>query len=146
MPGDRRRGARSVLFTAVVLVAVVVVAMGALALTARQRATVAEPPSIDVSTPGAKTYARSLLVYPRKNFRCLELLWQKESGWNARADNPGSTAYGIPQSLPGNKMAVEGADWRRNYRTQVRWGVKYIWRTYRNPCRAWRHAQIHNWY
>ena len=42
---------------------------------------------------------------------CLYDLWQQESGWNVYAENP-SGAYGIPQSLPGDKMASAGADWQ----------------------------------
>jgi len=53
-------------------------------------------------------------------------LWDGESGWRADADNPGSDAYGIPQALPGSKMASAGADWKTNPATQIRWGIGYI--------------------
>ncbi len=33
-------------------------------------------------------------------FSCLDSLWTKESGWDYTADNPGSSAYGIPQACP----------------------------------------------
>lgn len=42
---------------------------------------------------------------------CLNQLWMRESGWNYLARNPSSGAYGIPQALPGRKMASAGADW-----------------------------------
>jgi SLT domain-containing protein len=66
-------------------------------------------------------------------------LWNGESGWNQFADNPSSDAYGIPQSLPGSKMASEGADWRTNPATQIRWGMKYIKNRpdYGSPSKAW---------
>ena len=66
-------------------------------------------------------------------------LWNGESGWNERADNPTSDAYGIPQALPGSKMASEGADWRTNPETQIRWGLKYIKSRpdYGSPAKAW---------
>ena len=41
-------------------------------------------------------------------FSCLDSLWNHESGWNVSASNPSSGAYGIPQALPGSKMASAG--------------------------------------
>jgi len=79
-------------------------------------------------------------------FGCLVSLWNKESGWNYQASNPSSGAYGIPQSLPGSKMATVGADWATNPITQIRWGLDYISRAYGTPCAAWGHSQAVNWY
>ena len=77
---------------------------------------------------------------------CLEPLWEKESNWNHTAQNPSSGAYGIPQSLPGDKMASHGSDWRTNPATQISWGISYIKDRYGNPCGAWSHSQANNWY
>ncbi len=77
---------------------------------------------------------------------CLQSLWQRESGWNYRAMNPSSGAYGIPQSLPGSKMAAAGADWQYNPATQIRWGLSYIKSVYGSPCGAWAHSQGTGWY
>lgn len=79
-------------------------------------------------------------------FTCLVKLWNRESGWNSRAENRSSGAYGIPQSLPANKMASAGADWRTNPATQIRWGLDYIAGQYGDPCEAWRHSQNVGWY
>jgi hypothetical protein len=79
-------------------------------------------------------------------FSCLESLWQKESGWNAQAANPSSGAYGIPQALPGAKMATAGSDWRTNPATQIEWGLKYIDQRYGTPCGAWGHSRATGWY
>ena len=79
-------------------------------------------------------------------FPCLDSLWTKESGWNPTADNPTSSAYGIPQALPGEKMASAGADWATNPATQIRWGLGYIAEVYGSPCSAWSHSQANNWY
>jgi hypothetical protein len=79
-------------------------------------------------------------------FGCLDSLWQRESGWNAHAQNPSSGAYGIPQALPGSKMASAGSDWRTNPVTQIRWGLQYIQASYGSPCAAWGHSQSHGWY
>ncbi len=77
---------------------------------------------------------------------CLEKLWMKESGWNERAMNRYSGAYGIPQSLPGSKMAAAGADWQTNAATQIKWGLDYIAGRYKSPCGAWAHSQRVGWY
>lgn len=79
-------------------------------------------------------------------FGPLDALWTRESHWNVHADNPDSSAYGIPQALPGSKMAAAGADWRDNPLTQIRWGLGYIKNQYGSPAGAWAHSQQHGWY
>jgi Transglycosylase SLT domain len=76
---------------------------------------------------------------------CLYDLWQQESGWNVYAENP-SGAYGIPQSLPGDKMASAGADWETNPTTQIIWGLGYIKSVYGTPCGAWAHEEADGYY
>jgi len=79
-------------------------------------------------------------------FSCLQPLWAHESGWNPHAQNPSSGAYGIPQALPGSKMASAGGDWQSNPATQIRWGLSYIQDNYGSPCGAWAHEQTDGWY
>jgi hypothetical protein len=79
-------------------------------------------------------------------FSCLQPLWALESGWNIYASNPSSGAYGIPQALPGSKMASAGPDWQSNAATQIRWGLSYIQGTYGSPCAAWSHEEADGWY
>ena len=79
-------------------------------------------------------------------FSCLEKLWNKESRWKVSADNPTSSAYGIPQALPGNRMAAYGSDWRTNPVTQIKWGLDYIEDAYGSPCSAWGHSVAKGWY
>jgi len=79
-------------------------------------------------------------------FSCLEKLWNKESRWRVDADNPSSSAYGIPQALPGSKMSAYGKDWRTNPVTQIKWGLDYIETIYGSPCSAWGHSQAKGWY
>ncbi|MGH8837675.1 MAG: lytic transglycosylase domain-containing protein [Jiangellaceae bacterium] len=79
-------------------------------------------------------------------FGCLDSLWTRESNWDHRAQNPSSGAFGIPQSLPGDKMASAGTDWRTNPRTQIEWGLGYIRDVYGSPCGAWGHSQSTGWY
>jgi hypothetical protein len=76
---------------------------------------------------------------------CLLDLWNQESSWLYDAENP-SGAYGIPQSLPGDKMASAGADWQTNPATQIKWGLGYITGTYGTPCNAWDHEVADGWY
>jgi len=77
---------------------------------------------------------------------CLDKLWAKESGWNHKAQNSSSGAYGIPQALPGSKMSSVASDWRTNPATQIKWGLGYIKGRYGNPCGAWSHSQNKGWY
>ena len=76
----------------------------------------------------------------------LNKLWERESNWNHHAKNPSSGAYGIPQSLPGSKMASVGSDWRTNPKTQIAWGLNYIAGRYGSPLSAWAHSQRTGWY
>ena len=79
-------------------------------------------------------------------FPCLDKLWTRESHWNTKASNSSSGAYGIPQALPGSKMATFGDDWRTNPATQIKWGLNYIAQVYGTPCGAWAHSQATGWY
>ncbi len=108
-----------------------------------------EPASVPVSSGDPRSIARSMLSsygWGADQFGCLNSLWAKESGWNPSAANPSSGAYGIPQSLPGSKMASAGSDWRTNPATQIKWGLGYIDGRYGSPCGAWSHSQANNWY
>ena len=103
------------------------------------------------NTPdGARATARDLAAstygWGDDQFQCLDKLWQKESGWSYSAYNASSGAAGIPQSLPGSKMASAGSDWETNATTQIIWGLGYINGSYGTPCSAWSHSQSMNWY
>jgi hypothetical protein len=102
------------------------------------------------NTPdGAKATARRRAAdrygWGDGQFACLSNLWSKESSWNYQAYNR-SGATGIPQALPGSKMATAGADWRTSAATQISWGLDYIKRAYGSPCAAWSHSRAVNWY
>ena len=102
------------------------------------------------NTPdGARTVAAQIAAseygWGGDQFSCLDSLWTKESGWDYQAYNP-SGATGIPQALPGDKMATFGSDWQTNATTQIRWGLDYIANVYGAPCSAWGHSQSVNWY
>lgn len=102
-----------------------------------------------VSSGSNRDIARSMLAsfgWGDDQWPYLDQLWQRESGWNQYADNPYSSAYGIPQALPGSKMASAGADWATNPATQIKWGLGYIKSRYGSPAAAWAHSQSVGWY
>jgi hypothetical protein len=113
-------------------------------------AAAAEAQRVANTPDGARETARSLAQasygWGESQFSCLNQLWQKESGWSYTARNASSGATGIPQALPGSKMASAGSDWATNASTQVKWGLDYISRAYGSPCSAWSHSQSVNWY
>ncbi|MGZ4437583.1 MAG: aggregation-promoting factor C-terminal-like domain-containing protein [Nocardioidaceae bacterium] len=103
----------------------------------------------DLSSQDPRTIAKALLPqfgFDESQFSCLDSLYMSESGWDIHADNPTSSAYGIPQALPAEKMASAGPDWQNNAETQIRWGLQYIQSSYGTPCGAWDFKQSHNWY
>ncbi|WP_307859126.1 aggregation-promoting factor C-terminal-like domain-containing protein [Herbiconiux sp. SYSU D00978] len=100
--------------------------------------------------PGtAKAIAYDMVLargWSSDQYDCLVSLWNKESSWNVYAQNKSSGAYGIPQALPGSKMASAGSDWQTNPATQISWGLGYISGRYGTPCGAWGHSQSVGWY
>lgn len=110
-------------------------------------AAMSETESLSESDP--RDIARALMPefgFSLDQFGCLDSLWTRESNWTVTADNPTSSAYGIPQALPGSKMASAGADWATNPVTQITWGLGYIQDRYGSPCSAWGHSQSVGWY
>lgn len=103
----------------------------------------------DLSLADPREIGRALLSefgYSADQFSCLDSLYTRESNWRYNADNPSSSAYGIPQALPGSKMSSSGADWATNPVTQIRWGLGYIQDRYGSPCGAWSHSESYGWY
>ena len=127
---------------------------------AAARAAAAATPSPSSSSAGTTASAPQPSGNPQKiaegmlgsygwsssQFGCLASLWDTESGWNVYATNPSSGAYGIPQALPGSKMASAGPNWQSDAATQIRWGLGYIKSLYGSPCGAWAHEQGDGWY
>ncbi|MET0780803.1 MAG: lytic transglycosylase domain-containing protein, partial [Microbacterium sp.] len=107
------------------------------------------PPFITPDPGTAQAIAYEMVLargWGDDQFACLVALWNRESGWRVNAYNASSGAYGIPQSLPGNKMASAGADWETNPATQISWGLGYISGRYGTPCGAWDHSESVGWY
>jgi hypothetical protein len=107
-------------------------------------------PAAGVPDPGtAQAIAYAMLQsmgWGEAEYSCLVALWDRESHWNVYANNASSGAYGIPQALPGEKMASAGADWATNPATQITWGLGYISGRYGTPCGAWAYSEEHGWY
>jgi hypothetical protein len=108
------------------------------------------PPITTDQITASKAYARSYMLktygWGDDQWFALEQLWIRESGWNHLAVNPSSGATGIPQALPGDKMASAGADWKTNPQTQIRWGLSYIKERYKTPAGAWQEFLRKGWY
>jgi hypothetical protein len=104
----------------------------------------------DIPDAGSiKAYAYESLAkrgWGMDQYSCLVKLWNRESHWRVNAHNLNSGAYGIPQALPGIKMASAGDDWMTNPQTQINWGIGYISGRYHTPCGALAHSNTYNWY
>ena len=87
-------------------------------------------------------YALAQLGGDSGEFSCLESLWGKESGWNPNAQNPSSTAYGIPQFLDSTWAGTGIAKTSDGYR-QIDAGLIYIDQRYGSPCGAWGALAVH---
>ena len=70
----------------------------------------------------------------------------RESSWNPTISNPSSGAYGLPQALPGSKMASHGADWQTNPYTQLSWMYDYMVGRYGSIAGAYEFWQNNHWY
>jgi hypothetical protein len=123
------------------------------AASARGDYTVTLPPKAPIGgtpDPGSAQAIAYAMVMDRgwelAEYDCLVALWNRESHWNVYAENPTSHAYGIPQALPGDKMATVADDWRTNPATQITWGLGYISGRYGTPCGAWDHSERKGWY
>ncbi len=107
------------------------------------------PAPVDITPGSNRGLGYQLMLefgFGQDQWAALDALWRRESGWNHLAENRSSGAYGIPQALPAQKMAVVGDDWRTNPDTQIRWGLAYIAARYGNPDRAWAHSERVGWY
>jgi hypothetical protein len=92
----------------------------------------------------ARIYAKSRLGAAQ--YDCLNVIFTYESKWNPRAGDAASGAYGIPQALPGSKMAAFGSNWRYSPLVQVKWGIWYVNSRYGSACAANAFLQDHGWY
>lgn len=113
-------------------------------------ATARTAPAAGIPDPGSAMSIGYQMVLDRgwdaSEFDCLAALWDRESRWDVYAFNASSGAYGIPQALPGEKMAAAGDDWQTNPATQISWGLSYIANRYGSPCGAWAFSEQRGWY
>jgi hypothetical protein len=101
--------------------------------------------SQDFSVSGIQSIAQSI-IGDSSQFQCFSWIVSHESGWNYKATNASTGAYGLVQALPGSKMASEGSDWQTNPTTQIKWGLSYMNSRYGSPCAAQSFWEAHNWY
>jgi hypothetical protein len=109
-----------------------------------RKAVTVETVALTTRVGSPQQIARQLLG--SSQFQCFSNIVSHESGWNYRAVNAGSGAYGLVQALPGSKMASAGYDWRTNPATQIKWGISYMNGRYGSPCAAWSFWRAHSWY
>jgi hypothetical protein len=93
----------------------------------------------------ARQILKNKFSYGDDQYSCFNNIIIRESNWSVTAANP-SGAYGIPQALPGSKMASVADDWRTNPVTQITWGIQYMNSRYGSPCQAWDFKRSHGWY
>jgi hypothetical protein len=94
----------------------------------------------------ARQIMKNKFGYDDDDYSCFNNIIIRESMWKIDATNPSSGAYGIPQALPGSKMASAGSDWRTNPATQIIWALDYMKKRYGSPCEAWSFKRGHGWY
>jgi hypothetical protein len=103
--------------------------------------------SENLSEADPRDIARTLMPqygFSADQFSCLDQLYISESNWRIDADNPTSSAYGIPQAL--TSMHDLPSDYHTSAEAQIRWGLDYIRDSYGSPCSAWSFKQANNWY
>ena len=84
--------------------------------------------------------------YTEADFSATVYIINHESGWRVNATNASSGAYGLPQALPGSKMASAGADWATNYQTQLKWFWGYCNSRYGSVQGAYNFWVANHWY
>lgn len=94
----------------------------------------------------ARQTLRNTYGYGADQYSCFNYIIMRESMWKVNATNPSSGAYGIPQALPGSKMATVAADWRTNPATQIIWAIEYMKDRYGSPCDAQGFKAALGWY
>lgn len=104
------------------------------------QASAASPASADSKATAQK------IIKDKAQYECFAKIVERESGWDHKAVNSSSGAYGLVQALPAGKMAAEGGDWQHNPATQIKWGLKYMNDRYGSPCDAWQFWQDNKWY
>ena len=103
----------------------------------------------DLAAGDPRDIARALLPqfgFSADQFACLDSLWTGESGWRVDADNPTSSAYGIPQALPGSKMASPAPTGRPTRTPRSAGASATSSDRYGSPCGAWTLQVGHGWY
>ena len=111
------------------------------------RRTVLDSANRDPVDEDPREIARTMMAdfgFSSSEFSCLDALYVSESDWEVDADNPTSSAYGIPQAL--TELHELPADYMTNPTSQIRWGLGYIEDSYGTPCAAWEFKQANDFY
>lgn len=117
------------------------------AKTAPRKAAERPAPRANVAPGSNRALGYRLMIefgFGADQWPALDALWTRESNWNHNADNPTSSAYGIPQALTGTHAMPAG--YMNDPAVQIRWGLNYIKNRYGTPANAWAHSQRTGWY
>ncbi|MCX4741047.1 aggregation-promoting factor C-terminal-like domain-containing protein [Streptomyces antibioticus] len=117
----------------------------ALAAASAGIAMTAAPAHAATSSASAQAIAHKMIP-DAAQYKAFSNIVSHESGWNVKATNSSSGAYGLVQALPASKMASAGSDWKTNPATQIKWGLDYMNSRYGSPVAAWNFWQSHGWY
>lgn len=102
-------------------------------------------PAQAAAPTSAQAIAKQMIKDPAQ-YQAFSNIVSKESGWNPKAQNSSSGAYGLVQALPASKMSSAGSDWKTNPETQIKWGLDYMNDRYGSPVGAWDFWQSNGWY
>lgn len=108
----------------------------------------APTPVTNTSTSGLSSKEKMMKEagISESNWEYVDFIVTKESNWNPKISNPYSGAYGLPQALPGSKMATAGSDWATNPVTQLRWMDSYVKSRYGSWLNAYNFWLKNRWY
>lgn len=112
------------------------------------------PRRCDADNPPAREVGKCLAAkqgwHTGQQWKDLDYLWTRESGWRTNTPDAPWTkqgqCWGIPQACPGKKMASHGKDWKTSAHTQIEWGLAYITKRYGSPSKAAAHSRRKGWY
>lgn len=83
---------------------------------------------------------------PESDFGAANYIISHESGWRVDAQNPYSSAYGLPQCMISSHPECGTQEWKTNPITQLRWFYNYCKDRYGSVQGALNHKTAKGWY
>lgn len=104
------------------------------------------PAAVAPAAAGSPQAIAKKMIPDPAQYAAFSKIVSHESGWNPKATNASSGAYGLVQALPASKMSTAGSDWKTNPKTQIKWGLDYMNSRYGSPAEALSFWQSNGWY